>query len=56
MRKIFVNVQVKLVINADEDATLSNILEEMDYSFTDQTGKADVEDSEILDWDVVDSK
>jgi hypothetical protein len=50
MRKVFAEVKVKLVINADNDIEPSEIINEMDYSFSDQTGKANIEDSEILDY------
>lgn len=56
MRKVVVETKVKLIINADDDASIDDILNEMDYSFTDQTGKANIEDTEILDWDITDSK
>jgi hypothetical protein len=56
MRKVIVRVSVSLVINMDEYADVADVINEMDYTFTDQTGKAEVEDSDILDYDVVDSK
>jgi len=54
MRKVF--VEVKLVINANDDVEFSKVMDELDYNFTDTTGRADVEDSEILDYEVTDSK
>lgn len=56
MRKVFVEVKVKLVINIDEGVELSEIIDEMDYDFTDTTTKADIEDTEILSHEVIDSK
>jgi len=56
MRKVTVEVKVKLVINADEGVEIAEILDEMDYNFDDTTGKADIEDAEILDYNVKDSK
>jgi len=56
MRKMTVEVKVKLLIKADDDIELSEIMDEMDYNFTDMTTKADIEDTEILDYEVVDSR
>ncbi len=56
MRTVFVELKVKLVIKADDDVVIGDIIDEMDYNFTDTTTTADIEDSEILDYEVVDSK
>jgi len=56
MRKVFVEVKVKLVIDADEGVEISEVIDEMDYSFVDTTGKANIVDTEILDHEVKDSK
>ncbi len=56
MRTVFVELKVKLVIKADDDAVISDIINEMDYNFTDTTTTADIEDSEILEYDITDSK
>lgn len=56
MRKVFLEVKVKLVIDIDEGVEVSEILDEMEFDFTDTTGRADVNDSEILDYEVMDSK
>jgi len=56
MRKVFVEVKVKLVINQNEDVETSEILDELEYEFTDTTGKVDIFDATIEDYEVVDSK
>jgi hypothetical protein len=56
MRKVFVTLTVKLVINADEDVEIGDVIDELEYNFSDTTGKADVEDTEIIDHKVTDSK
>ena len=56
MRKVHVELKVRLVLNVDEDIGVSEVLDELDYSFADTTTKADVEDTEILDYEVLDSK
>jgi len=56
MRKVYVNVITRLIIRADEDVDIQDVLTEMNYDFKDTTGKADIEDTEIRDWDITDSK
>ena len=56
MRKVFVDVKVRLIINQDDGVETSEILDEMEYEFTDTTGKADIVDTTIEDYEVVDSK
>lgn len=55
-RKVYVEVKVRLIIRQDEGVELSQIIDEMDCDFTDRTGKADIEDYEILDYEIQDSK
>lgn len=56
MRKVTIEVKVKLLIRADDDAVIDDVLDEMEYDFTDTTGKADVEDTEILNYEITDSR
>lgn len=55
-RKVTVEVKVKLTINMDEGIEVSDVINELDYDFTSSTDGADVEDTEILDHEVTDSK
>ena len=56
MRKVFVEVKVRLVIIQNEDVETSEVIDEMEYEFTDTTGKADIVDVTLEDYEVVDSK
>ena len=56
MRKVYVELKVKMILNQDEGVETSEILDEMNYNFQDTTGKADIIDTEILDYDIKDSK
>lgn len=57
MRKVTVEVKVKLVINMDEGLEVSDVINELEYDFTaNNEGAADIEDMEILDHEVTDSK
>lgn len=56
-RKAYIDVTVRLTIRADDDQSIDEVLQEMDYNFTASPGtNADIEDTEITDWEVVDSK
>jgi hypothetical protein len=55
-RKVYVNVTVRLIIRADEGIDINNVLEDMEYDFTSQTEGADIEDTEVQDWEITDSK
>jgi hypothetical protein len=44
------------VVNLDEGIEVSKFMEEVDYNFTSTLIEADVEDTEILDYEVTDSK
>ena len=56
MRKVYVNVTVQLIICANDGVEICDVIEEMDYNFTSQTTGATIEDTEILDHEVTDSK
>ena len=56
MRKVYVNVTTRLIIRADDEQPIDEVLENMDYSFVSQSDGADIEDTEIQDWEVKDSK
>lgn len=54
-RKVYVNVTVHLTIRADEGQSIDEVLENMDYNFTaSESDNADIEDTEITDWELVD--
>ena len=56
MRKVYIEVKVKLVVNMDEGVEVGDVVDELQYDFSDTTGKADVLDTEIMDYEVTDSK
>ena len=55
-RKVYVKVEVKLIVEVDEGTEVAEVIDEMDYNFNDTTGKATVLDTEIEDYDITDSK
>ena len=56
MRKVYVTVTTRLIIRADEGVDIDEVIQEMEYDFTSQTDGADIEDTEIRDHEVTDSK
>jgi hypothetical protein len=56
MRKIYLTLSLKLQVTADEGVEISEVIQEMDYNFKSQTDGADIVDSEIIDYEIVDSK
>ncbi len=56
MRTVHVKVIVDLTIKADDDVEIQEVVNELEYSFVDQTSRAEVEDSQILDFEVTDSR
>ena len=55
-RKVYVNVTTKLIFRVDEGQSIYEVLENMDYSFKSDSDNAEILETEILDWEVVDSK
>jgi hypothetical protein len=55
-RIVHVDVQVHLVLSIDEGIEVGEVIDEMEYHFRDTTTQANIVDTEILDYEVVDSK
>jgi CheY-like chemotaxis protein len=56
MRKVYVDVTVKLILVVDDDADIQNVLDEMDYRFEGVSEKGEILDFHIEDYDIKDSK
>ncbi len=56
MRTVTVKVETKLTMKVDEGVEISEIINEMEYNFFDTTTNATIEDTEITDFEVVDSR
>ena len=56
MRKVYVELKVKLVITVDKGVDVDKVINELDYDFSDTTTQATVEDTVITDYEIVDSK
>ena len=58
MRKVYVEVKTRLIIQADDNQNIEEVLENMDCSFTSMPPHdgAEIIDTEIQDWKITDSK
>ncbi len=56
MRTVTVKVETTLTMKVDEGVEISEIINEMEYNFSDTTTKATIKDAEITDFEVVDSR
>jgi len=55
-RKVYIDLKVRLVINMEEGISVDEIVNNMDYVFTFSGKEADIVDTEIEDYEIVDSK
>ena len=57
-RKVYVDVDVtvRLIINMDEGIEVTDVINNCDYSFTSTNEGVDIIDTEIKDFEVMDSK
>ena len=56
MRKVTVQLEMRIMMSVDEGVEISDIIDELDYQVNDTTSSADILDAEITDYEVVDSK
>lgn len=57
MKKVYVNVTTRLIIQMDESETVEEVIENMDYNFiASNSTEATIIDTEIVDFEVTDSK
>ncbi len=55
-RKVYVEVTAKLLVRMDDDVKIGEVLDEIGFDFMSNTKGANIEDTEIVSWDVTDSK
>ena len=56
MRKVTIKLEMRVVMLVNEGVEISEIVNELDYSVNDTTTTADILDTEITGYEVVDSK
>lgn len=53
MKKVTVYLKVRLNINLEKGKLIDDVIQEMDYKFTSMTTGADITDTDIDDYEVV---
>ena len=56
MRKVTVKLEMNVVMSVDEGVKISDVVNELDYQINDTTTAADILDTEIINFEVEDSK
>ena len=56
MRKVSVKLEMHVVMRVDEGVEISDVVNELDYDIRDTTTAADILDTEITNYEIVDSK
>jgi hypothetical protein len=56
MKKVYVEVTTRLIVQMDEDCSVEEVMENMDYEFNYNDYNADIVDTEIRDYTVTDVK
>jgi hypothetical protein len=55
-RKVTVELKIKVTMDVDEGVEIGDIISELDYEISDTTTQATIQDTEILDYEVTDSR
>lgn len=55
MRKVYITLKVDIIVTIDEGTMMDEVMENL-FVGSDNRGIVDVEDSNIVDYDVTDSK
>ena len=56
MRKVTLQLTMRVVLSVDEGVEIAEIVSELDYQINDTTTKADILDTEITDYEIIDSE
>lgn len=56
MRKVEIELTVKMTLTINEGIELQQVVNELDYEFYDTTGEADIYSTDITGFDLIDSK
>ena len=55
MRKVTIKMELRVVMSVDDGIEISELVNELDYQVNDTTTAADILDTEITGYEVVDS-
>ena len=56
MRKVTLKLEMRVVMSVNEGIEISDVVDELDYHIHDTTTTADILDTEITDYEIIDSK
>ncbi len=56
MKKVIVELKMRITMLVNEDTEISNVVDELDHHVIDTTGAADILDTEITGYEVVNIK
>lgn len=56
MRKVTIKLEMRVVMSVNEGIEISEVVNELDCQVSDTTTAADILDTEITDYEIVDSK
>ncbi len=56
MRKVTIKLEMRVVISVNDGIEIQQVVNELDYQINDTTTAADILDTEITDYEVLDSK
>ena len=56
MRKVTLKLEMRIVMSVDEGVEVSEVVNELDYQVNDTTTAADILDTEITGYEIVESK
>ena len=55
-RRVYVEATVRIIIDMNEGIDVKEVLDEMDYNFISKHDGADIVDTELINYEVEDSK
>lgn len=55
MRKVTIKLEMRIVMSVDEGIEISEVVNKLDYQVNDTTTAADILDTEITGYEVIDS-
>ena len=56
MRKVTIKLEMRIVMSVDEGVEISEVVNELDYQVNDTITAADILDTEITGYEIVESK
>ena len=56
MKKVTVEIKIKALLSVNENTDIADVINELDYELNDTTTEADIIDTEIVDFEIIDSR